>query len=87
MSLGPGGKYDKECEELSEKLQAEAVLLMVGDGVRGSGFSMTIRPKNRHPLTVLQATVLVLEDTARQVRVDIARLERELAKQQKEKKD
>lgn len=87
MSLGPGGKYDKECEELAEKLEAEATLLMVGGGSRGSGFSMTIRAKTRHPLTILQATVLVLEDTARQVRADIARLEHEMAKQRKEKKD
>lgn len=40
MPMGPG-KYDKECEDMREKTNAEAVLLIVFGGDRGSGFSMT----------------------------------------------
>ena len=79
MSLGPGGKYDKECEELLVKLGAECVMLIVGDGERGSGFSITIKPKKRHPLHVLKAVFLSLIDVSRQLQRDIARLERDLA--------
>jgi hypothetical protein len=40
MPVG-AGKYDKECTECMIKTGAQATVLMVVDGDRGSGFSVT----------------------------------------------
>lgn len=39
MALGPG-KYDDLCTEVREKTGAEAVIVLVKNGNKGSGFSM-----------------------------------------------
>jgi hypothetical protein len=39
MSLG-AGKYDEECTSVRETTGAEGVILIVIDGLKGSGFSM-----------------------------------------------
>ena len=46
MPTGPG-KYEPECTEMLEKTGADAVLLIVLGGEKGSGFSMgTFKPAN-----------------------------------------
>lgn len=44
MAYGPG-VYDNETTELRQKMEATAVILVVIDGVRGSGFSMQGPPR------------------------------------------
>jgi hypothetical protein len=78
VSLGPGGKYDSECDELRKRLEAECVMLIVGGGSRGSSFSMAIDASKRDLLGTLRATVVGLVSVAQQLRADIERLEREL---------
>ena len=39
MPIGPG-KYDKYCTEVRENARAQAVVLIVLNGARGSGFSV-----------------------------------------------
>jgi len=73
MSLGPGGRYDKECQELAVRVQAEATLLIVLHGTRGSGFSMTMLSPS--PLACMQTVANVLEETAKQIRADLAKYE------------
>lgn len=72
MSLGPGGVYDAECQELAVRLQAESTLLVVIRGHKGSGFSMTMH--TGEPLRRLTRTAEVLEEVARQIRADLAKL-------------
>lgn len=62
MAHGPG-KYDDFVTHVREQAQAEAVLLIVFNGNRGSGFSMQAR--GHMPPAQVAA---ILEDTARQIR-------------------
>lgn len=41
MPAGPG-KYDPECERVRETTRAAGVIMIVLDGDRGSGFSVTL---------------------------------------------
>ena len=44
MTLGPGGKYDAEAERVLMETNAEAVVLVVYGGKRGSGMMCRVRP-------------------------------------------
>lgn len=44
MALGPG-KYDSECTDIMVNEHAEAILLIVVGGKRGSGFSCQATPE------------------------------------------
>lgn len=72
MSLGPGGTYEAECQAVAVQLQAESTLLVVIRGARGSGFSMTMHSARPH--WILERTAEALEEVARQIRADLAKL-------------
>lgn len=63
MPEGPG-KYDTECEAARESTKAAAVLLIVLDGERGDGFSMTVDLSrlNLRPFQVAQLLRSVAAD-------------------------
>lgn len=43
MTIGEGGKYDRQCETILLTTNAQGVALIVVDGVHGSGFSVSTR--------------------------------------------
>lgn len=57
MALGGIGKYDDIATELRHKLQAEALMLCVMDGIRGHGFSIQCRPGMAALLPAILRTV------------------------------
>ncbi len=61
MPIGPG-KYDELCTKVREETHALAALLIVIDGVKGSGFSM-----QTGDLRVLTGLPGILRDTACQI--------------------
>ena len=67
--IGPG-KYDKECETALDATRAQAVLLIVLDGVKGSGFSMTIDVSRGFPLFDVPR---ILRDTAADIEASYAK--------------
>lgn len=75
MSLGPGGRYDKECELITASVSSDATVLIVLGGTRGSGFSMTINAQKVNPLRAMRVVSDALEHVARQIRGDIQRFE------------
>jgi len=64
MPVGPG-KYDKECEDARAKTSADAVLLIVLGGDRGSGFSATFA--GSAGVEAMARLPGILRDTARQI--------------------
>lgn len=68
MTIGQGGKYDPETAALLVALQARGVILVVVDGIRGSGFSVAMQPD------ALVRMPEMLESIAEQMRKDIASL-------------
>lgn len=60
MPLGPG-KYDALATEVRDKAHAEAVLLIVFNGDKGSGFSCQTPPE------MLAKLPAILRSTARQI--------------------
>jgi hypothetical protein len=68
MSQG-GGKYGRQVDLILKALDADVVLLIVGGGKLGSGFSVTCRS----PSYLLRFSS-VLRDVADQIEADIARL-------------
>lgn len=44
MAVGPG-KYDRVCTELREAMGADAVVVIILNGKRGTGFSMQASPQ------------------------------------------
>lgn len=65
MSAG-AGKYDDVCTATRLVTGARAVIVLVVDGIRGSGFSL----QSSDP-EVLQRLPDALEDMARQIRADV----------------
>jgi hypothetical protein len=61
--LGPG-KYDDVCTELRDKTKAEAAIIIVIEGEKGSGFSC------QAPLPVLAGLPAMLRSMARQIEAD-----------------
>ena len=61
MPLGPG-KYDDECTLMREQLEAQAVILIVFSGKKGSGFSV------QAPLPVIVGLPDTLEHMASEMR-------------------
>lgn len=55
-----------ECAELLERLAARGVILIVTEGIRGSGFSIAMAPE------YLARMPEMLESVASQIRQDIA---------------
>lgn len=67
MRLNGPGKYDAECTAAREGTQAEAVMLIVLNGSRGSGFAVqSVNPR------LLPFLADVLEATIMQMRADLA---------------
>lgn len=65
---GPG-KYDAECEYLLVDVDAEAALVIVLGGRRGSGFSFSERADVMHKL--LQLVPDILRQVAAEIEADI----------------
>lgn len=68
MALG-GGKYDGECELVLAMTGGKTTCVIVVDGVRGTGFSMSTRDP-RH----LAMTAGVLREVAAQLEADMRKL-------------
>lgn len=75
MSLGPGGKYDRECELITASVGSDATVLIVLGGRRGSGFSMTINGQKVNPMGAMRAVADSMEHVAKQIRADLKRFE------------
>lgn len=74
MAVGPG-IYDDICTVVRELTNAEAVVIIVGSGTRGSGFSIQLNAD--HPAgtkRILEAIVESLRGCADQVEKDAAKL-------------
>lgn len=69
MSMG-AGKYDAECEAAREATSALVTLLIVLDGKRGSGFSLTALAGVQN--TAIEKVPQLLRTVANQVEVDLA---------------
>lgn len=69
MALGPG-KYDTECEQVLRSTDADMVLVIVLGGVRGAGFSASIRADMP---VLLRAVPGILRVTADAIERDTAR--------------
>jgi hypothetical protein len=61
MAAGPG-KYDDLCTEVREKASALGVILLIFDGVKGTGFSC------QADLLTTMRLPEILEDIAKQIR-------------------
>ncbi len=70
MAIGPG-QYDDEVTELRERLKASGILLIVFGGDRGTGFCAQL------PLEQTILTPEILENVAKQIRADRAKLPRD----------
>jgi hypothetical protein len=46
IKIGEPGKYGPECAQLRQDLGAEVVAVMVGNGNKGSGFTVEIEARN-----------------------------------------
>jgi len=68
MPEGPGGKYDAETEMILRLNDCTAVMVAALDGVRGSGFSVSI--KQGHKTEVLMVLPSVLRSIADQLEAD-----------------
>lgn len=64
--IGPG-KYDDLCTHVLDEAKAEAVILIIRNGVHGDGFSM------QATLPVLLTLPDMLEFLAKEIRADMAR--------------
>lgn len=64
MPMGPG-KYDAACTVLRESTGAQAVVAIVLNGVRGTGFSVQVAQPDRLPPLVLAD---LLDHVARELR-------------------
>ena len=65
MAKGPG-KYDNECQFVMGAARAQAVLLLVIGGDKGSGFSFT------GPVAMTSNVPKMLRDVADQIEEDVA---------------
>jgi len=64
-----GGKYGEICDEIFERLKARLVILLVSDGVHGTGFSLSTEDKG-----YLLGLPDALEEMADKIRDDIKRM-------------
>jgi len=71
MANGPG-KYDVQCTLVRENTKAMGVVLIVFNGIRGTGFEV------QAPLAVQHDLPAILEHVARSIREDLAGLPREV---------
>ena len=69
MTVGSGGKYDGECELVLAMTGGKTTCVIVVDGVRGTGFSMSTRDP-RH----IAVTINTLRDFANQLEADLKKL-------------
>lgn len=65
MSHG-GGKYDKEAQELLERLGADGVVLIVTGGKRGPGFEVQVTD-----LGLMRTLPMVLRGAAISIEIDL----------------
>jgi len=74
---GGAGKYDAEATAIREQTKARAVALIVVDGIKGSGFSIQVEsPADARPTkAILKAMVVTLDQTAAELRADVAQWE------------
>jgi hypothetical protein len=69
MAIGPGGKYDAQCERVCMETKAEACVVIVLGGTSGSGFSVSV--------TNLSAALEIpqlLVSVAKQMEADLQRI-------------
>lgn len=65
MSHGPG-KYDKEAQELLQRLEADGIVLIITGGKRGPGFEVaTTDPR------LMQSLPMVLRGAAISIEIDL----------------
>jgi hypothetical protein len=67
MTLGPG-KYDAICTLAREQAEAEAALLLILGGNKGSGFSVQVQVQAN--MVLLRALPALLRDVADQIEKD-----------------
>jgi hypothetical protein len=67
MTLGPG-KYDAICTQAREQAEAEAALLVILGGNKGSGFSVQVQVHAN--MVLLRALPALLRDVADQIEKD-----------------
>jgi hypothetical protein len=65
MPIGPG-KYDDTCTEVREKHRAAFVLLAIGAGDRGDGFSVQMEVRSGQP-NIDARVAKLLRDVADQI--------------------
>lgn len=74
MTVGPG-KYDHLCTVARESANADAALLMIVNGIYGSGFSAQLAMlPHGETVVVIEKIIGVLESTIQQIRDDLERL-------------
>ena len=66
MAWGNGGKYDEDCEQTLRRHQAQMVVLLVFDGAKGHGFSVS-----SIDLSMLESLPDLLEEMAAKIRKDL----------------
>lgn len=64
MALGPG-KYDDACTQVRIDTNAHAVLLLVLEGTKGSGFSLQV-----HDMDIVAQLPTMLRNLADQIEAD-----------------
>ena len=70
MTIGPGGKYDDVCEALLHMTGATTTAVIVIDGKRGTGFSVSTRNPSH-----VKAIATALRDCADQLDADAKALD------------
>lgn len=74
MPFGPG-KYDREATDLLQKIHAQAVVVMVIDGDKGSGFSVCL---DQHGLwRDTEALPCILRSVAEHMEADFRKLKKQ----------
>ena len=64
---GSFGKYDERCEQVLLVTKAKAAVLIIINGDRGSGFSVSFR---EHDAGTMLAVASMMDLVARQIRTD-----------------
>ena len=62
-----GGKYEKEVDDLIRSQRAELVVLIICNGIKGSGFSVAVRPSAAQDI---KAVADVLRQSADEIEKD-----------------
>jgi hypothetical protein len=69
MAFGEGGKYDAQCEQVLRNTKAEACVVIVLGGEKGSGFSVSVTN-----LSAARAIPDLLRTVAQDMEADLRRI-------------